>query len=233
MKFNILTLFPELFPGPLAVSIPGKARDQGLWDMQAVQIRNFACDNYRSVDDTPFGGGPGMVMRADILEAAFLSVRNPGRRLYMSPRGRRLDQNLVLELTKNPQREITLLCGRYEGVDQRFLDHYAFEEISVGDYVLAGGETAALCLMESCIRLLPGAMGNALTCDEESFSNGLLEYSHYTRPALWKTHNGEEISVPEILTSGNHAKIRQWRSQKSSEITARNRPDLIKNLDRT
>lgn len=225
MHFNILTLFPELFPGPLNASITGKAREKGLWSYTATNIRDYARDNYRSVDDTPFGGGAGMVMRADILESAFLSIPDPGRRIYLGPRGRPLTQQRVEDIGR--EESLTLLCGRYEGVDQRFLDAYEFEELSIGDYVLAGGELPAMVLMEACIRLIPGAVGNADTPIEESFSDNLLEYPHYTKPAAWTTKNGETYDVPEILRSGDHKKIEQWRREKSLETTRTIRPDLL------
>lgn len=225
ITFNILTLFPELFPGPLKASITGKAHEKGLWDVKPTNIRDFAKDNYRSVDDTPFGGGAGMVMRADILEPALLSIDNPGRKIFMSPRGTPLKQPLVEELAQ--EETMTILCGRYEGVDQRFLDHHEFEEISIGDYVLAGGEIPALTLMEACIRLIPGAVGNVDTPIEESFSNNLLEYPHFTKPAHWETADGTILDVPEVLRSGNHQKIEQWRSEKALEITQKKRPDLL------
>lgn len=241
---NILTLFPEMFPGFLGHSLAGRALERGDWSFNAVQIRDFGEGRHQTVDDTPFGGGAGMVMRADVLEKALLSLNNhrldalqskagdddgfkkPGRNIYMSPRGRVLTQALVKELTA--EESLTILCGRYEGVDQRVLDAHAFEEISIGDYVLSGGEVAALTMMDACIRLLPGVMGNETTPDEESFSNGLLEYPHYTRPADWTDANGIMRDVPEILKSGNHAKIDAWRREQSLDITQKRRPDLIK-----
>lgn len=225
---NVLTLFPEMFPGPLGQSLSGKALEGGKWSYDAVNIRDFAQDVHKTVDDTPYGGGAGMVMRADIVEKALLSVKKPGRKIYMSPRGKPLNQKLVQELAKLPS--LTLLCGRYEGVDQRVLDAHEFEEISIGDYVLSGGEPAALILMDACIRLLPGVMGNENTAGEESFSpttGGLLEYPHYTRPADWAAANGDIYPVPEILKSGDHAKIAAWRRERSLEITKARRPDLL------
>lgn len=232
---NLLTLFPDMFPGFLGQSLAGRALERGDWSYTAVQIRDFAEDKHGTVDDTPFGGGAGMVMRPDIIEKAVLSIdahrldtpQGGGaadggpRKIYMSPRGKVLNQALVKELSMAPA--LTILCGRYEGVDQRVLDSQGFEEVSIGDYVLSGGEVAALTLMDACIRLLPGVMGNAQTPDEESFSNGLLEYPHYTRPAEW---NG--MPVPDVLKSGNHAEIAKWRHRQSLEITRERRPDLLK-----
>ncbi len=226
MHFNLLTLFPEMFPGSLGQSLSGKALERGGWSYDAVNIRDFAHGVHKNVDDTPFGGGAGMVMRADVIEQAVLSLPKPGRKIYLSPRGKVLDQALVRELCDEDA--LTLLCGRYEGVDQRVLDAHAFEEISIGDYILSGGEPAALILMDSCIRLLDGVMGNSNTSDEESFTDGLLEYPHYTRPALWEDANGQSHEVPEILTSGNHQKIKEWRLKQSQKLTAARRPDLLK-----
>ncbi len=226
MIFNLLTLFPDMFPGALGQSLSGKALEKSLWSYKAVNIRDFTQDTHKSVDDTPYGGGAGMVMRADIIEKALLSIKNPGRKIYLSPRGKPLRQDLVKELST--ETIITLLCGRYEGVDQRTLEAHDFEEISIGDYVLSGGEPAALILMDSCIRLLPGVMGNENTPLEESFSNNLLEYPHYTRPAEWIAVNGQKHVVPEVLTSGNHAEIEKWRKIKSLELTEKRRPDLLK-----
>ncbi len=228
-NINILTLFPEMFPSMLGESLAGRALERGDWNYNAVNIRDFAKDVHKTVDDTPYGGGAGMVMRADIIEKALLSVPKQGRKIYLSPRGRVLNQALAKELSQEDT--LTLLCGRYEGVDQRVLDAHEFEEVSIGDYVLSGGEPAALILMDACIRLLPGVMGNEDTADNESFgsnTNGLLEYPHYTRPAEWKSENGETYEVPEVLKNGNHAKIEQWRDEQSIEITKSVRPDLIK-----
>ncbi|MCB9982077.1 MAG: tRNA (guanosine(37)-N1)-methyltransferase TrmD [Rhodospirillales bacterium] len=225
MHFNILTLFPEMFPGSLELSLAGKALERGAWGYECVNIRDFGHGVHKTVDDTPYGGGAGMVMRADIIEQALLSVKTPGRKIYLSPRGKPLTQAKVKELAACD--EITLLCGRYEGVDQRILDAHNFEEISIGDYVLSGGEPAALILMDACIRLLPGVMGNEATPDEESFSSGLLEYPHYTRPAVWEAANGQTYDVPEVLQSGNHAKIKSWREERSLELTKKIRPDLL------
>lgn len=224
-QVNLLTLFPEMFPGPLGQSLSGRALENGAWSYKAINIRDFAQDKHKTVDDTPFGGGAGMVMRADVIESALLSIPNPGRKIYMSPRGKVLNQALVQELIQGP---VTLLCGRYEGVDQRVLDAHDFEEISVGDYVLSGGEPASMILMDACIRLLPGVMGNEETADEESFSNGLLEYPHYTRPAQWVAADGKTYEVPDVLTSGNHGKVKEWRQAQSEALTRARRPDLLK-----
>jgi tRNA (guanine37-N1)-methyltransferase len=227
MKFNILTLFPELFPGPLGHSITGRAMAQDIWSFNAINIRDYAVDNkHKTVDDVPFGGGAGMVMKPDVIERAVLSLPDAGRKIYLSPRGRVLNQNLVKELSKEPT--LTLLCGRYEGVDERVLVSQNFEEISIGDYVLTGGEMAAHILMDACIRLLDGAVGNADTPIEESFSDGLLEYPHYTRPALWVDAQGVEHAVPDVLTSGHHANVAKWRHETSLELTKSRRPDLLK-----
>ncbi len=226
---NILTLFPEMFPGPLGQSLSGRALERGDWSYTALNIRDFATDRHKTVDDTPFGGGAGMVMRPDVIEKALLSLPQPGRRIYMSPRGRVLDQRLVEELAALPA--LTVLCGRYEGVDQRVLDACEFEEVSIGDYVLSGGEPAAMILMDACIRLLAGVMGNAATPDEESFAastGGLLEYPHYTRPAEWRTADGRTLDVPDILRSGDHAKVEQWRRDQALALTRARRPDLLK-----
>lgn len=223
---NILTLFPDMFPGMLGQSLSGRALENGSWSYSAINIRDFAVDKHKTVDDTPFGGGAGMVMRADVIEKALLSIENPGRRIYLSPRGKPLTQSLVKELSAGGP--ITLLCGRYEGVDQRVLDAASFEEISIGDYVLSGGEPAAMILMDACIRLLPGVMGNKETSTEESFSDGLLEYPHYTRPAEWQATDGKTYAVPEILKSGDHKKIADWRRKQSEDLTRARRPDLLK-----
>ncbi len=225
---NLLTLFPDMFPGSLGQSLAGRALERGDWSYSAVQIRDFATDKHQTVDDTPFGGGAGMVMRADVIEKALLSLPNAGRKIYMSPRGKVLNQALVKELAA--ESTLTILCGRYEGVDQRVLDAHGFEEISIGDYVLSGGEVAALTMMDACIRLLPGVMGNEATPDAESFGSGtggLLEYPHYTRPAEWTMADGQVLVVPEVLRSGDHAKVDQWRLDQALAITAARRPDLL------
>lgn len=223
---NILTLFPEMFPGALGHSLSGKALAEKIWSYHTVNIRDFAQGVHKSVDDTPFGGGAGMVMRPDIIEKALLSIPDQGRKIYLSPRGKVLTQALAKELAAASI--LTLLCGRYEGVDQRVLDAHDFEEISIGDYVLSGGEPAALILMDACIRLLPGVLGNDATLNEESFSAGLLEYPHYTRPASWTSANGQTYEVPAVLQSGHHEKITTWRREQAQSLTARRRPDLLK-----
>ncbi len=228
---NILTLFPDMFPGTLGMSLRGRALDKGLWSYKTIDIREFGEGTHKAVDDTPFGGGAGMVMRADILENALLSCQKQGRKIYMSPRGKPLTQSLVKELTK--EETLTILCGRYEGVDQRFLDAHDVEEISIGDYVLSGGEQAAIILMDACIRLLDGVMGNSTTPDEESFSNGLLEYPHYTKPAQWTDANGTEHTVPDILRSGHHKNIKKWREEQSQTLTSQRRPDLYETHQKT
>lgn len=226
----VLTLFPEMFPGPLGHSLAGKALENGVWGLETVDIRAFARDKHRSVDDTPFGGGAGMVMRPDVLDAAFTETCGPpgnegrGRVIYLSPRGRVLDQELVKELAAAPR--VTLLCGRYEGVDERVLEAHEVEEVSLGDFVLSGGEPAALALIDAVVRLLPGVMGNVETAGEESFERGLLEYPHYTRPAVWTDGRGVERTVPDVLLSGHHGKVRAWRLAEAERITRARRPDL-------
>lgn len=216
---HVLTLFPEMFPGPLAYSLPGKAFEAGIWNLTAYQIRDFATDKHRTVDDTPYGGGAGMVMKPDVLAAAMAAVPMDAKRIYLSPRGKPLNQAKLAELSQ--ETHVALLCGRYEGVDERAIQHCGLEEVSLGDFVLAGGEVAALTLIEGVVRLLPGALGNAETHTEESFSAGLLEYPHYTRPAVW-----EGLGVPDVLVNGDHAKINAWRREKAEELTKLRRPDL-------
>jgi tRNA (guanine37-N1)-methyltransferase len=217
---TILTLYPEMFPGPLGHSLAGRALADGIWSLDTVQIRDFATDRHRSVDDTPAGGGAGMVMRADVLAAALDSVSNGAPKLVMSPRGRPLTQALVRDLAAGPG--ITILCGRFEGIDERLFEARDVVPVSVGDYVLSGGEPAALALLDACVRLLPGVMGAALSGEEESFESGLLEYPHYTRPVEW-----EGRAIPEVLRSGDHAKIAAWRKARAADETRLRRPDLI------
>lgn len=224
-RATVLTLFPEMFPGPLGASLPGKALEKGVWLMETLDIREFARNKHRSVDDTPFGGGAGMVMRPDVVDAALGAVADrPGPVIYLSPRGRKLDQAMARDLADGPG--VTLLCGRYEGVDQRVIDSRRIVEVSLGDFVLSGGEPAAMALIDACVRLLPGAMGSEESLDEESFERGLLEYPHYTRPQAWIDHEGVERVVPEVLTSGHHEKVRLWRRAEAERITAERRPDL-------
>ena len=220
-RATVLTLFPEMFPGPLGISLAGKALSSGLWALEARDIRASATDKHRSVDDTPAGGGPGMVLRADVLAAAIDAADAPPAlpRLLMSPRGRPLTQSLVRELATGPG--ALIVCGRFEGVDQRVIEARALEEVSVGDYVLSGGEIAALALIDACVRLLPGVMGKAESGTEESFSDSLLEYPQYTRPQLF-----EGRPIPEILISGDHAKVAAWRKAEAERLTEARRPDL-------
>jgi tRNA (guanine37-N1)-methyltransferase len=221
-RATILTIFPDMFPGPLGASLAGKALAAGLWSLDAVDIRTHATDRHRSVDDTPAGGGPGMVMRADVLARAVdaVSAAGDGRaRLLMSPRGRPLTQARVATLAKG--NGAVILCGRFEGVDERLIEGRKFEEVSIGDYVLSGGEIAAMALVDACVRLLPGVMGKEASGEEESFAQGLLEYPQFTRPQLW-----EGRSIPEVLTSGDHAKVAAWRHGEAERLTKERRPDL-------
>lgn len=223
---RIFTLFPGMFPGPLSESLSGKALEDGLWQLEVINIRDYAENTHKTVDDTPFGGGAGMVMKPDVVSRALEDNKPLGRLIYLSPRGKPLTQALIDELSGAGR--IALVCGRYEGLDQRVIDAYDMEEISIGDYVLSGGELAAMVLLDACVRLLPGVMGNAATPDEESFSQGLLEYPHYTRPAEWTDPTGEVRRVPEILTSGHHSNIHKWRLAQAEDLTKIRRPDLWK-----
>ncbi|WP_417830369.1 tRNA (guanosine(37)-N1)-methyltransferase TrmD [Thalassospira sp.] len=219
---KVATLFPEMFPGVLGQSLAGRALENGIWSLDVKDIRDHATDRHRTVDDNPFGGGAGMVMRPDIVDAALRELRADAPQLpliYLSPRGKVLNQKRCRELAEGPG--AILLCGRYEGIDQRVLDEHQAEEISIGDYILMGGELPAMVLIESCIRLIEGTVNKTESVDEESFETGLLEYPHYTRPANW---NGRE--VPEILLSGHHAKVQAWRHAQAEEITRARRPDL-------
>ncbi|MFM2301631.1 MAG: tRNA ((37)-N1)-methyltransferase TrmD [Pseudomonadota bacterium] len=219
---TVLTLYPEMFPGPLGVSLAGRARDEGKWTLDTVQIRDFAIDKHKTVDDTPAGGGAGMVLRADVLASAIDHARTLQPDcpvIAMTPRGKPLSQARVRELAAGPG--VTVLCGRFEGFDERIFAGRAVEEVSVGDIVLSGGEPAALMLLDACIRLLPGVMGAASSGTEESFEQGLLEYPHYTRPAEW-----EGRTIPEVLRSGDHAKIAAWRKAMAEVDTRLRRPDL-------
>ncbi|WP_420136230.1 tRNA (guanosine(37)-N1)-methyltransferase TrmD [Sphingomonas sp.] len=217
---TVLTLYPEMFPGPLGVSLAGRAMADGKWSLDAVQIRDFATDKHRTVDDTPAGGGAGMVLRADVLAAAIDASVAPGIPLLaMTPRGKPLTQARVRSLAAGPG--VAILCGRFEGFDERLFEAREIEPVSIGDYVLSGGEVGALVLLDACVRLLPGVMGAASSGDEESFESGLLEYPHYTRPQMW-----EGRSIPEVLRSGDHAKIAAWRKSQAEIITRSRRPDL-------
>jgi len=217
---TVLTLYPEMFPGPLGISLAGRAMVEGKWSLDTVQIRDFATDKHRSVDDTPAGGGAGMVMRADVLAAAIdASVKPHVPLLAMTPRGAPLTQARVRDLAAGPG--VAILCGRFEGMDERLFEARAIEPVSIGDYVLSGGEIGALVLLDACVRLLPGVMGAPSSGDEESFESGLLEYPHYTRPQMW-----EGRTIPEVLRSGDHAKIAGWRKAQAEIDTRSRRPDL-------
>jgi tRNA (guanine37-N1)-methyltransferase len=223
-RATVLTLFPEMFPGPLGVSLAGKALAEGLWSLEARDIRASATSKHRNVDDTPAGGGPGMVMRADVLAAAIDAAAphgDPRPCLLMSPRGRVLDQVYVAELAAGPG--AVIVAGRFEGVDERAIEGRSLVEVSVGDYVLSGGEIAAMALLDAVVRLIPGVMGNAQSGASESFSDALLEYPQYTRPQVW-----EGRPIPEVLTSGDHARIARWRRAEAERITRERRPDLLK-----
>jgi tRNA (guanine37-N1)-methyltransferase len=218
-RASVLTLFPTMFPGSLGQSLAGRAMETGIWSLDVTNIRDFAGDRHRTVDDTPFGGGAGMVMRPDIVDAAVASVINGRPLVCLTPRGRRFTQTDAQRFAAGPG--VILLCGRYEGIDQRVIDARAMDEISIGDYVLSGGELAALVLLDSIVRLLPGVMGAAESAEDESFSAGLLEYPHYTRPAEWQGRR-----VPDVLLSGHHGAVAAWRQAESQRITRERRPDL-------
>ena len=224
MKLRIFTLFPEKFPGPLNFVIYKKAFDKNLWKLEIVNIRDYASDKNKTVDDTPYGGGSGMVIRPDVISKALdknINYKNNERIIFLSPRGKKFDQSLAKKLSK--ESTINLLCGHFEGIDQRVLETRGIEEISVGDFVLSNGETASFVVADTIIRLLPGVIGNVQSSLEESFENGLLEYPQYTKPQNW-----ENKSPPDVLLSGDHAKIKDWRLSKSEDITRRQRPDLWK-----
>ena len=221
-KAKVLTLFPEMFPGPLGLSLAGQGLEAGSWALEAVDIRDFAADKHRTVDDPPFGGGPGMVIRPDVASEAIddAAGADPSLALiYLTPRGRPLTQARVGELARGPG--IVLLCGRYEGLDERVLDAHGLDEISLGDFVLSGGEAAAIAVIDACVRLLPGVVGAPESLIDESFENGLLEYPQYTRPREWRGR-----TVPEVLVSGDHEKIKAWRRHQAEAITRERRPDL-------
>jgi len=222
---RVLTLFPEMFPGPLGHSLAGKALRDGIWRLDAVDIRDFARDRHGTVDDVPFGGGAGMILKPDILSEAIAATLREGMpAIALSPRGRPFAQSRARELAGCAG--VMLLCGRYEGIDERVLQAHRLEEVSVGDFVLSGGEIAAMTMLDACVRLLPGVIGEAASLQEESFEDGLLEYPHYTRPAAWTGPDGIERSVPEVLLSGHHARIAAWRQSMREEVTRQRRPDL-------
>lgn len=228
---TIISVFPEMFPGTLGFSLAGKALEDGIWGYKTLNLRDFGLTKHKNIDDTPFGGGAGMVIRPDVVDSAIKSaieiatnsMPEPPKLIYLSPRGRRLDQPMVKKLVN--KKNLVILCGRFEGVDQRVLDFHDVEEISVGDFILSGGDVGAMLMLDACIRLLPDVVGDETSLAEESFSAaeglGLLEYPLYTRPAEW-----EGIKVPEVLTSGNHAEIKAWRQRQSEEITRNRRPDI-------
>ena len=220
LRAQIFTLYPEFFPGPLSKGLYGKAMSKKLWDLKVVNIRDYATDKHKTVDDTPYGGGSGMLMKPDILAKSIdENVVKNERIFYLSPKGKLFDQNFAKDLSK--EQSISLICGHFEGVDERILSTRKIEEISLGDFVLSGGETAAYVVLDSILRLLPGVLGNDQSTNDESFENGLLEYPQYTKPPIW-----EEKSVPDVLLSGDHAKIKDWRLSQSEAITRVRRPDL-------
>ena len=217
---QIFTLYPEFFPGPLSKGLYGKALEKKIWNLKVVNIRDAAEDKHKTVDDTPFGGGAGMLLKADILARSIdKNLKNNSRIFYLSPKGKKFDQKLAKELSK--EKSINLICGHFEGVDERLLSTRNIEEISIGDFILSGGESAAVVIIDSILRLLPGVLGNDSSKKNESFENGLLEYPQYTKPQIW-----EEKGVPEVLLSGDHAKIKDWRLSQSEAITRDRRPDL-------
>ena len=220
---RVITLLPQAFPGVLGESLTGRALREGLWSLDAIDLREFGEGRHRNVDDTPSGGGAGMVLRADVtgraIDTAMTGAPPNWPLVYLSPRGARFDQKRAQALAAGPG--VTLICGRFEGLDQRVIDHYAIEELSLGDFVMTGGEIAAQAVIDACVRLLPGVLGNEASTEEESHSNGLLEHPHYTRPAEWMGR-----TIPEVLTSGDHAKVAAWRREMSERLTAERRPDL-------
>lgn len=222
LNVKILTIFPEIFPGFLGTSLTGRALKDGIWNMEAVNIRDYAFDKHGSVDDTPCGGGAGMIMRPDVLGNAIDHNYKGGKIIYMSPRGQVLTQQKVHELSKEDN--LTIICGRFEGIDERVLEEYNIEELSIGDYILTGGEQAAMIMLDAVVRLLPNVLGNAASTENESFENGLLEYPQYTRPIEWKNRK-----VPEVLLSGHHKNVAKWQKEKALQITKERRPDLLEN----
>jgi tRNA (guanine37-N1)-methyltransferase len=222
---NVLTLFPEMLNDYFSKALTGKALEKDLWKLNTINFRDYAEDVHHTVDDTPYGGGAGMVLKCDVVEKAIIDNNLQNTKFYfMSPRGKTLTQSKVKEILKDEN--ITILSGRYEGVDNRILEAYNMEEISIGDYVLSGGELPAMTMIDACVRLMPNVMGNAETAGEESFENGLLEYGHYTKPAVWVNASGKSHEVPEVLLSGHHENIEKYRKEESEKITKNNRPDL-------
>ena len=222
LNVTVFTLFPELFPGCLGASVVGRALENGLWNLNCINLRDFAYGKHAQIDDTTYGGGAGMVMRPDVVDAAFkhqYKEAKPKKLLYMSPRGKRMDQQMMQDMAK--ESEIGILCGRFEGVDQRVLDAWDMEEVSLGDFVLSGGEIAAQALIDGCVRLVPGVLGDAASLEEESFTSGLLEYPQYTRPRVWN-----DCNIPEVLLSGNHKDVHAWRKEQAETITKQRRPDM-------
>ena len=220
LQAKVFTLYPDIFPGPLSKGLYGKAMAKKLWSLNVINIRDAAIDKHKTVDDTPYGGGTGMLLKPDVLAKSIDQNINEGERIfYLSPKGKKFDQNLAMELSK--AKSFSLICGHFEGVDERVLTTRNIEEISIGDYVLSGGETAALVVLDSVLRLLPEVLGNEKSVSEETFENGLLEYPQYTKPQIW-----EQKSVPEVLLSGDHAKIKDWRLSQSEAITRVRRPDM-------
>lgn len=225
LKAKILTIFPEMFPGFLGYSLTGRALKEGIWQLQAINIRDYAFDKHGSVDDTPCGGGAGMIMRPDVLGEAIEHNYDGGKIIYMSPKGKPLTQKKVHELSKEDN--LTIICGRFEGIDERVIEEYNIEEISIGDYILTGGEQAAMIMLDAVVRLLPGVLGNSASTENESFEGNLLEYPQYTRPVEWKGRK-----VPDILMSGHHENVAKWQKEQALQITKERRPDLLeKTLD--
>jgi len=219
---RVFTLYPEIFPGPLNKGLYGKALEKKVWNLEVVNIRDSAEDKHKTVDDTPFGGGSGMLLKPDVLGKSIDSnIKKSERIFYLSPKGKKFDQKIAKEISE--EKTINLICGHFEGIDERILSTRNIEEISIGDYILSGGESASFVVIDAVLRLLPGVLGNKISKDEESFENGLLEYPQYTKPQIW-----EKQSVPEVLLSGDHAKIKDWRLSQSKDITRRRRPDLWK-----
>ena len=222
-KAKILTIFPEIFPGFLGYSLTGRALNEGIWQLEAVNIRDYAFDKHGSVDDTPCGGGAGMIMRPDVLGEAIEHNYQGGKIIYMSPKGKSLTQEKVHELSK--ESNLTIICGRFEGIDERVIEEYNIEEISIGDYILTGGEQAAMIMLDAIVRLLPGVLGNSASIENESFEAGLLEYPQYTRPVEWKGRK-----VPDVLMSGHHENVAKWQREQALQITKERRPDLLEKM---